>query len=508
VGDVDHDQDVPLVDDAPVPTLLDVETVTVVRGGPPPARLRWLAAFSMLIALTGGIVVVARHEPSADPDAALTKAQAAVADAASFRFEMRTTSHTTTGDPDGAGSDTTSRTVTTGDVAAKDRWRVIEQDSYSDGTSPYETRRIGDEMYLSGGEEPTDVGVGPAWDAGTVGTHEPTAADYADEYEMYSDESDPAYADEDPEYLLDALLSSYLLPVGDDPAHVERLVRDASQPAVEEHLADGGLRLRTQLDPIPAFVKVVDQPLPPVDLTIDLDPAGLPTAVRFSVAVKGASESVDVTFRDWGHSISVVAPAAADVDTTPWIEEERLAAVDPTLLLAPASVPGDLDLVSAYTYTYEDEGDAPEGADCHEVDLSYSNQTTNPFVGQDPADVDPEAMSDYLDSLPWLDITISPSVCDFDDTPFDQQLAGHAARTMGDGYVEVQIGDLTVAVSSQLSDDDLASLVASLRPTTVDQLAAQIPEWARAEAGMWFSDFTMGPGVVTTDSAEASSIAS
>jgi hypothetical protein len=494
---VDPDHDVPLVDDASLPVLV-MDTATIVRGGPRPARLRWLAAFSALIALAGGIVVVARHGREADPHAVLAKAQAAVADAGSYRFDLRTTTHVSSGDPAGAGSDTTSRSVDHGEVAAKDRWRVVEEDSYGDGTTPFETRRIGDHLYVSGGDDPADVGVGPAWDVVVVPDRQPTASDYAKQYADDEAAQPGAGEDDDPEYRLDSLLSAYMLPVGDDPANVERLVRKASQPIVEEHLADGGLRLRTQLDPLPEFQKVAKHPIPPVEATVDLAPSGLPTAVRFSVAVKGASEAIEATFRDWGADVAVEAPAEADIDHTPWIEEENLASVDPSILVAPTTVPGGLELASAYVYAYQDDG--PKGTDCRSVDLSYSSHTVDPFAGKAPDEVDVDAANAYYDSLPYVDVTISRAACDSDDTPFDQQLAGHASRNLGDGYVEVQVGPAIVAVSSALSDAQLEALVGALRPTTPEALAAQVPQWAKDDAtqsGGWFGGPT---GFVSTTS--------
>ena len=81
---------------------------------------------------------------------------------ASYRFELLEVSHVSTGDPDGAGSDTTTRILTKGDVVAPDRWRTVED--YGDGMSDdskMELIRVGDTMY-TGGLDLTG-GAGPSW---------------------------------------------------------------------------------------------------------------------------------------------------------------------------------------------------------------------------------------------------------------------------------------------------------------------------------------------------------
>ena len=468
--------------------LTDLGTNEVRVGGS--GRVKWLAAFIALIAVVAGSVALLADEDEPDADAALTAAQDAVEGADSYRFQLRQTSHLISGDPDGSGSESTTRTVSQGEIAAADTWRMVSEDpvdQYDDEEyTPYDTRRIGDTVYSSGGDSTTEANAGPRWIEQPATEDVLTVADYAELYEQAEEMEGAEHFLDDPEYRLEALLGAYYLPVSEDPAHVERLVLGATKPEVEEQLADGGVRLRATLPPIPEIAKVAKAPIPPVDLTLELDDRDLPTVVRFEVSLQGASEAIEVRFSDWGGAIAVSAPDDADIDHTPWIEEELIGLLAPELVRAPTAVPEGLDLVSAITYEgYSEELD-PDPK-CSELNLSYGGKAVADryaALGDDEeADYEDPELQAFLEAQPFLDITMSPISCDDDATPFDEEFAGLPARGGDDGYVEVQDGDVLVLVSSSnISDADLTALIRSLRPTTVEELAAQVPEWAKDPA--------------------------
>ena len=101
----------------------DAQVVT--RG---PRRRHVVLAAAAVLAVVGAAaaVVVLGGDDEPDPEAALRAAQQVVEEAESFRFEERHESTVSFGDPDGSGSDTTTRTVVTGTVAAPDRWHVVQ----------------------------------------------------------------------------------------------------------------------------------------------------------------------------------------------------------------------------------------------------------------------------------------------------------------------------------------------------------------------------------------------
>jgi hypothetical protein len=493
--------------DSGSPTPADLRTIEVRVGGS--GRVKWLAAFIALIAVVAGAVALLADEDEPDADAALTAAQAAVDDADSYRFELRQTSHVTSGDPDGSGSESTTRTVSQGEVASGDSWRTVVQlpaDQFDDETyTPYETRRVGDTVYDGGGDSTTEADVGPHWTETPAAQRAVTIDDYAAFYDdAQGEEGDDDYVDE-PQYRLETLLGAYFLPISDDPANVERLVRGATKPDVEERLEGGGLRLRATLPPIAEIAKVAREPIPPVALTLDLDARHLPTVVRFDVSLEGASEAIEVRFSDWGGAIAVTAPDDADVDHTPWIEEELIGLLAPELVRAPTAVPAGLDLVSAITYEgYSDDLD-PDPK-CSELDLTYGGKAEADHLAAlgDEVDYEDPALQEFFDAQPNVDLAMSPISCDVDGVEFDDVVAGLPARASDEGYVELRDGDVLIAVSSaNVSDADLAAMIHSLRATTVEGLSAQVPQWARDQStsGGYFGGPAGGGGFTSIASA-------
>lgn len=479
----------------PAPEALPDAEPTLVEVGRRRGRLVWAAAFVAVVALIGGIVVLAGQDDDLDADAALARAQELLDDAESYRFQLLTTSRTQTGDPDGAGVDSTSRSVSRGTIAAADRWTVVEEMSapfmFGEDAQRFETRRIGDTAYTTGTFELPEGGdVGPQWSAGPIEDRAMTVEDYAEQYSLGEELEDDFY--DDPSYRLDALLHAYLLPLADDPRNVERLVAEAEEPAVEERLADGGVRLRAELAPIPEITETAEDPVPPVDLVLDLDEARRPVVARFDVAVDGASQTVEARFSDWGAALDVAPPSDDEIDHTPWIEEEWLATLDPALLVAPSVLPAGLELSSVYVYpSFDDEG--TDELDCPSVDLTYGKESDDAFFeGLDEDDFEDEEVQAALDAQPYLDISISTAECaeETDDPSFEDELAGYPALLEDEGYAYVLYEGRVLTISSDnLGEADLATIVGSLQPVSVEELAARIPEWARDQSsgGYWTS---------------------
>lgn len=462
------------------PPPLPLETATVVERGARRGRLL-AGALAIVVVVAGALAFVASGSSATDPDEALADAQAFVQDAESYRFELQTVERLVTGDPDGAGSDTTVRSVASGEVAGPEHWRSRSEagDAGFGAMTPFEVVRVGDTAYQAGGLFEGDAASSsPPW-VEVPGEAMESSIDDLVEFASYAEEgwssfpSDGDAGSEEDPYIaqekLQLALAGYLFmaPEG-DPTGITRLVTEATEPAVEEELADGGVRLRVRLAPVEELEEAIDQELPPVDLLLDLDEENRPVLAQFSTEADRSSADVEITFSDWGADIDIRAPADSDIDHTPSISEEDLAEA-PELVLAPSAPPPGFSLSSAYRYDYDDEP-------CESVDLQY--------VSDAEADIDYEELTlEEMDALiedsDYLMLSYSEADCadDYDDTPFDETFAGFPARGGDGGYWEVLIGDVWVYVDSTLDASIIEPLVASLHPVTIDGLAAMIPDW-------------------------------
>jgi hypothetical protein len=509
-------------------------------------RLVWIGAFLGTIALVAGLLALLGGDDKPDANAALKAAQHVVETSDSYRFELHDITHSTTGDPGGAGTDTTSRDVTTANVAAADTWHVVETTSDAAdvgfGSGPTELVRVGDTGWVRGGDFQPGGSASPPWNEVQVPDHPMTVDDYVAQYtqlEAAFAEASTSGADsstttvsgtdapptttvasadggnavtgsffgaDDPEQLLGIAVAAYVLPVAEDPANLKRLVEAATDPVVEEQLADGGVRLRTRLVPIPAMAKLVKQPLPPVDVLLDLDGSNRPTVARFTAKVKDASRDVEVRYSGWDTPIRVSAPDDAQVDHTPWIAEEDLAKLDSALRLAPSVLPGDHVLTSADVYndTFMDDAGHETDESCASLELEYGTKAEYDHalahVNDDPLSLDSDP---FYDSIGYLSVSVSTSHCASqyqDEITYDKVLGGHPAQISSEeGTIYVQLGDVVVEIDTSLDAAQLDGLVRSIRPVTIDELAASIPSWAKEDGpdGPYGYGWPTGPGFLT-----------
>lgn len=446
------------------------DEVHEVRRGSGRARLAIVALVTAGL-LGGGLALIASRGDDVDPAEALTAAQDVVERSTSFRFEHLQVSRVQEGDPDGSGTDTTTRTLLTGVVAAADRWKVTEDlgTTYSDEPEVYEAIRVGDRFYTDSGSAMTGDVEGPAWIEMPADAAEMTVDDIVAMYEEL-DESGPDGFDD--AYRLDLVLTAYTLGMSGEPSEITRLVAEAEDPSVEDRLPDGGVLLRTRLAPVAALAEASEEPIPPVDLMLELDDDDRPVVARFTAESGSASADVTVSFSDWGADLVVEAPPADNIDRTPWIQEEALATTDPTLVVAPATLPPGLAL-SGISVVADD----PEWDTCAGVQLTYSSEEERVLFSEEG-----EPSTDQLDALysdlDYLNVGTSSLSCalEVDETPFDGELAGLPARGDG-GWWEVQVGDTVVAIDTSFGDDVVLAVAASLRPYTPTELADTIPDW-------------------------------
>ncbi len=254
-----------------------------------------------------------------------------------------------------------------------------------------------------------------------------------------------------PSTAVELLPLAYLLPVDQDPNQLQRLVAGATDLVVVDDRPDGTRRM---LGHLPAFDEMAESSqfeLAPVDLALTLDEKDRPLAAAFQVSRAGITVRVEVRFSDWGDPIQVDPPTAAEVDRTPWIQEELLAA-HPQLLIAPAEPP------EGYGLTFATVGSP--SAECVSVELEYSDEDQHRSVFGAPIVTDEE--------FAYLHLSVTTTAC-------REALIGAGGASGGNRSVEV--GDVSIAILTSLPVDAVDALVASLRPVTAAELAASVPDW-------------------------------
>jgi hypothetical protein len=452
--------------DGPEPHPID-DVGAVATGDPAPRRSSASRAVAVTVAVAmvlGGVVLATRAGGGADATATLTAAKSAFTDDVTYRFSFATVEELSAGEPDGAGVDTVTRTVTTGRVAAPDRWSV-STDKGAGWTE--ETIRTGGTLYRRSLDEhdPSNDGrwvEAPASDIGEL-----RAEDLV--YELaWLDTQDPESGSELGEAdrawrasmrssaRLGIVATGHALDSAVDPARLTRLVREADDAEIIEQRADG-TTLRATVPPPAALAEAIKDPLPDAEVEIDLDADDRPLAVRVELAENGATLRVDLRFSDWGTPILVDAPADDAIDHTPSVDEEVLRTVDPGLLLVPTAVPEGLKLRSA-TVTSGTDG-------CSIVTLEYWPVTDRNLT---QAELDERlSESNYL----WLNTHLQSCAGSLGvgiDKSFDETLGGHPARR--DWGWEVAVGSAVVALDSNLEAPVMEAIAASLRPVDADTL--------------------------------------
>src|SRR5581483_5539430 len=122
------------------------------------------------------------------------------------------------------------------------------------------------------------------------------------------------------------------------------------------------------------------------------------------------SAHTEMRFTQWGSPVDVTVPNADNVDKTPDVDEDSLAAFTAAPILVPGNLPSGYELTSGSTT------DAGDGSDCAEADLTYG----------DPSQA---ASSPDAPDATDINITITPSSCDTSPAEGDPvTVGGHPAR--------------------------------------------------------------------------------
>jgi hypothetical protein len=401
--------------------------------------------------VAGVTAIVVHDDPPPDARAALRAAQRVVQGSDSFRFQMLETSRVTTGDGRRVGSDTTTRMFRSGTVEARNRWHLVEELDESVGlglgVDEFEAIRVGPTLYATTGLFGTQLSTqfrGRDWIAGPATGLQLDLEEAIDLYEELDAELPflPGFGTDRDAARLDLILLGHLFARTSEPSELAGVIERATDPTFAKELPDGGMRLRTRLPAVEALADLTDDRIR-VRMELDVDEAGSPTRVELAARLGRASGWLVIRFRDWGADLSVDPPDEDDVERTPWVSEEDLAALDPELLLAPTEVPAGFALISAEVV---DDGDG-----CISLDLEYE------------------------DELDYLSMSVVSEPCGYDLVPFDLELGGRPARG-GDGFWDVEVGRAVVYLDTSLDDATTGEVAASIAPTSVDALVEALAE--------------------------------
>ncbi len=193
-----------------------------------------------------------------------------------------------------------------------------------------------------------------------------------------------------------------------------------------------------------------------VELTLDGD-----ELQRLVLDASGDSGSVqaDYRFTGWGRQVEVAAPATADLDPTPSIQEEEIAAFDDTRLLQPRGIPAGwvLDFAGVLPEEMTVEG-------CEQLELDYI----------EPDDPDRGFLTLY--ELPKSCADLEPPR---GAEPFQAgRYSGFVDETPDGVLAQIVVGDTVVQAESDLPLDALARILADLVPLDLAAPPAPLPGFA------------------------------
>ena len=303
------------------------------------APLVALAVAAALLLLASSTAAVARTMVDRRPSAEtlLRRAQRYTADRSSVRFSGRTEVETRFSEdrrsrvPEEQTSSFTNRSTVEGVVAFPDRARVTAR---TDGATS-ELLTVGDRAFGRFAEADEDVAA-KKWVS------------------------------------LDAEENELGPPGGgvsglNDPASLPDLIGDASAPEILRR--EGGaavLRARVELE------DEENGEFGPLSGTLELTARDDGRVDRMVLDLEGGSDGasldahVDFRFSGWGQAVEIAVPGDGEIDATPFIEEERIAAYRDAELFQPAGLPARWVLDLADVLPAEETAE-----ECEQVELDY-----------------------------------------------------------------------------------------------------------------------------------------
>ena len=484
-------------------------------------RPLWVVLGVVVVAAVGGAALATRGGDEPDADALLERASALVEDVEGFRIDVTSEERSTTGDAGGAGSESTFRTVTTGVVSGED-WRMTTDASeWAD-----ESVAVDDVVYVRSARDVEGLATEP-W----VTYPEPPPLTTDDLVEMAGFVLAPpevlgddlAAAMPGGDFLLEDMLASeramagtslaasvYLGGVGggagapgmafggtaapiaaapgdmpavvSDPRGYARAIAELEDAQVVSGTGPaGGPTIRATRTAPADLAEAADSAgiaVPDGLVEVDLDAGGRPATIRVTVEGEGAARRDEVRFADWG-AVAPVGVPDGEVDATPWVDEEAVAAVRQDITpVWPTAVPEGMALTAIYAIGPDEA--AEWGQPCGELDLLYGPPLDDPL--DQPLDESLDAPPDPTAMGPVLVLALVPQACAsaIDPTPFAPAGYGDVpVRTTGDG-LQVLVGDTVVRLDVSPAEEELAALVPSFQPFDLDAELARLNAAAEA----------------------------
>jgi hypothetical protein len=229
-----------------------------------------------------------------------------------------------------------------------------------------------------------------------------------------------------------------------DPITLLRLIGAMRHPVLVRRVGDVAV-VRAAVDPTEAFGAAVGDQIDEARVELSVGPGGRLLQATMRATGSGESVSSDYRFSRWGSAVTVAAPPESELDPTPYVDEEELAAFKDAPVLQPRGIPAGWVLdgasVLAPDETYEG---------CRQVEIDYT----------DPDDPDAGYLTLY--ELPVACADLDPPR---GSTPFTAgAYQGYIEESDGGGTAQIVAGATVVQAETDLPRDDLARILADLVP--------------------------------------------
>lgn len=251
------------------------------------------------------------------------------------------------------------------------------------------------------------------------------------------------------------------------PQDLLRLLEQGRSPRLVDRSSGDGSTLVVELDPEKAFGRSgedVDEAT--MEVTFD---GGSAAPRRWVLRVLGREVDLTVEYRlsSWGEPVSITAPPEADVDDTPGIDEEEVGGFDDAPLFQPVAIPAGWVLEFAEVAESDEE-------DCDQVNIDYV----------DPVSEDTGYLYLYQMALDCRTGGEDPDDPEDGSRPF---VAGPYRGTFvvedGELSAELVAGKTLVQVITDLSPEELSTVMSRLRPLDLSVTPEPLAGMGRPRAG-------------------------
>ena len=243
-----------------------------------------------------------------------------------------------------------------------------------------------------------------------------------------------------------------------DPIGLVKTLDAARRPFLVRHDGDVSV-IKADVDPARAFGDAVEGGIDRASVVLTLTDDALDRLV-LDTSGDGGSVHADYRFTRWGAPVEVAAPAQAELDPTPGIEEEAIAAFkDVKQLLQPRGIPEGwvLDFAGILPEDMTAEG-------CEQLELDYI----------EPDDPDVGYLTLYELPKSCADLEPPRGAEPFRAGPY----SGFADESRDGVLAQIVVGDTVVQAETDLPLDAVARLLADLVPLNLQVPPVGLPGFA------------------------------